>query len=158
MTASNAPEPSAGHGYGILGPVLRRAVAGYWQLIGAELTAAGFADRRFPEGRVLFMCRTPGQITISEIGRRLGITRQAAGKIVAGLKERGYLDVTPSPTDGRVKTLSLTPLAEQFLTALQHAGHVVESRLRTELGDEGFGQLVRGLDVLAELQGPHPAH
>lgn len=51
---------------------------------------AGFAGRRFPEGRVLLMCADPGEVTISDIGRRLAITRQGASKVIAALRERGY--------------------------------------------------------------------
>jgi hypothetical protein len=47
------------------------------------------------------MRATPGETTISDIGRGLGITRQGASKIVAGLRDRGYLEVTPSAVDGR---------------------------------------------------------
>lgn len=153
MTASNAPEPAQPH-HGALGRALRRALTGYWQLIGTELAAAGFADRRFPEGRVLIMCAAPGGTTISDVGRRLGITRQGAGKLVARLRERGYLNVTPSPTDGREKTLTLTPRAEQFLAALRDAGHAIEARLHDELGAEGVRQLFHALDLLAGLAGP----
>ncbi len=155
MTPGDAPEwPQSGQG--ALGRVLRRALTAYWGLIGAELAAAGFADRRFPEGRVLAMCTAPGETTISDVGRRLGITRQGAGKLVAGLRERGYLNVTPSPTDGREKTLTLTPRASQFLAALADAGRAVESRLREELGADGIEQLFHALDLLAELADPQP--
>lgn len=161
MTPSNAPEPIR-PGQGALGRALRRALTGYWRLIGTDLTAAGFADRRFPEGRVLVMCAGPGETTISEIGRRLGITRQGAGKIVAGLREHGYLNVTPSATDRREKTLTLTSRAERFLQALNDAGRAIEARLREELGAEGVEQLFHALDLLAgwaelaELAEPHP--
>jgi DNA-binding MarR family transcriptional regulator len=158
VATSNAPQapqppqpPQPGDETLGLGRALRRALTGYLQLVGAELTEAGFPDRRLHEGRVLLMCRGPGQLTISEVGRRLGVTRQAAGKIVAGLRDRGYLDVTPSPTDGREKILALTPRAEEFLTTLNDADHVIEKRLRAELGDDGLKQLFRAFDLLADL-------
>lgn len=153
MTASNAPD-AAPPGQAALARALRRALTGYWRLLGAELAAAGFADRRFPEGRVLVLCAAPGDTTISDVGRRLGITRQGAGKIVARLREDGYLDVTASPTDGREKVLSLTPRGEQFLATLQEAGRSVEARLREQIGADGLEQLLRTLGLLAELGGP----
>lgn len=102
------------------------------------------------------MCTAPGEATISEVGRRLGITRQGASKIVAELKERGYLSVAPSPSDGREKVLTLTPRAEQFLTALNDAGRAIEARLSEELGADGVEQLFHALDLLAGLAGPRP--
>ena len=155
MTASHTPDPQH-PGRTALGRALRRALNGYWQLIGAQLAAAGFDDRKFPEGRVLALCARPGETTISDVGRRLGITRQGAGKIVAGLREHGYLTVAPSPTDRRERVLSLTPRAEQFLVTVQDAGHAVETRLRAEIGDEGVDQLFRALDLLARHAGPLP--
>jgi DNA-binding MarR family transcriptional regulator len=132
-----------------LGNALRRALAGYRRAMDRELAAAGFTDRRFPEGRVLRMCAGPGETTISDVGRGLGITRQGASKIVAVLKERGYLTVTPSAADGREKILTLTPRAAEFLMALHRAAGVIEARVREEIGPDGIEQLFRFLDVIA---------
>jgi DNA-binding MarR family transcriptional regulator len=153
LTASNAPDARP-PGQAALARALRSAITGYWRLVGTELAAAGFADRRFPEGRVLVMCAAPGDITISDVGRRLGITRQGAGKIVARLREDGYLNVSASATDGREKVLSLTPRAKRFLATLQEAGRSVEAKLRAQIGADGLDQLFRTLDLLTELGGP----
>ena len=155
MTVSGTPDPVY-PGRTALGRALRKAMNGYWHLIGAELTAAGFDDRRFPEGRVLAMCARPGETTISDVGRRLGITRQGAGKIVAGLRDRGYLITGPSSSDRREKVLSLTPRAVQFLATVQEAGRAVEAKLRAEVGADGVDQLFRALDVLARHAEPSP--
>ena len=114
-----------------------------------ELAAAGFADRRFPQGRVLLMCSGPGETTISDVGRGLGITRQGASKIVAGLRQRGYVEVTPSPADGREKILTLTPRAVAFLAARREAARAIEARLRDEIGADGLAQLLRFLGAVA---------
>jgi DNA-binding MarR family transcriptional regulator len=133
---------------------LRRALAGYRRRMDRELAAAGFADRRFPQGRVLHMCADAGDTTISDVGRALGITRQGASKIVAGLRERGYVDVTPSPADGREKILTLTPRALAFLAARRGAALAIEARLRDDIGDEGVAQLLRFLDAVAGEDAP----
>ena len=153
MTASNAPDAPP-RGQAALARALRRALTGYWRLVGTELAAAGFAERRFPEGRVLVQCAAPGDTTISDVGRRLGITRQGAGKIVTRLREDGYLTVSASATDGREKVLSLTPRAEQFLAALAEASRCAQAKLREQIGADGLEQLFRTLDLLAELGGP----
>lgn len=137
-------------GQDALGLALRRAHAGYRRQVNEELAAAGFDQRRFPDGRVLVMCAGPGETTISDIGRGLGITRQGASKVVAGLRERGYLEVTPSAADGREKILTLTPRAVQYLRAIRAAAGAIEARLRRELGDEALAQFFRFLHVVAD--------
>ena len=149
MTSGNAPVVP-GSGQGALGSALRRALAGYRRCLDQELAAAGFADRRFPEGRVLRMCAGPGEITISDIGRGLGISRQGASKIIAGLRDRGYVVVTPSTADGREKILTLTPRAAEYLMALHAAAGLIEARLRDEIGADGVEYLFRFLDVIAD--------
>jgi DNA-binding MarR family transcriptional regulator len=98
---------------------------------------------------VLLMCSGPGETTISDVGRGLGITRQGASKIVAGLRQRGYVEVTPSPADGREKILTLTPRAMAFLAARRQAARAIEARLRDEIGADGLAQLLRFLDAVA---------
>jgi DNA-binding MarR family transcriptional regulator len=143
--APSGPRP----GQDALGLALRRARAGYRRQVDEQLTAAGFGQRRFPDGRVLLMCAASGETTISGIGRGLGITRQGASKIVAGLRDRGYLEVSPSPADGREKILTLTPRALQYLQAIRSAAEVIEAKLRREIGAEALEQFFRTLDVIA---------
>jgi DNA-binding MarR family transcriptional regulator len=149
MTAGNQPA-ALRPGQGALGSALRSALAGYRRRVDSELAAAGFADRRFPEGRVLLMCSGPGQTTISDVGRGLGITRQGASKIVAGLRERGYVDVTASADDAREKILTLTPRAVEYLAALRRAATEIERRLSEEIGAEAVEQLFRLLGALSD--------
>ena len=154
LRAQLAEVPRAGQG--ALGNALRRALASYRRQTDEALAAAGFADRRFPEGRVLLMCAAPGETTISDIGRRLGITRQGASKIVAALRERGYVVVTPSAGDGREKILTLTPRAVEFLLTIHRASGDIEARLREKIGAEGVEQLFRVLDMLAGGEAVRP--
>jgi DNA-binding MarR family transcriptional regulator len=134
---------------GGLGGALRRAVVGYRLRMDTELATAGFTDRRFPDGRVLGICAGPGETTISDIGHELGITRQGASKIVAGLRQRGYLAVTPSAADGREKILTLTPRASEYLQARRQAANAIERALRDQIGADGEEQLLRFLDLVA---------
>jgi DNA-binding MarR family transcriptional regulator len=47
--------------------------------------------------------------TASELGRRLSISKQAAGKTVDRLESLGYVERADDPSDGRRKLLRLTP-------------------------------------------------
>jgi DNA-binding MarR family transcriptional regulator len=132
-----------------LGPALRRAWVGYQRQLDEKMAAAGFADRGFPDGRVLRMCTAPGETTVSQIGRELGITRQGASKIVAGLQERRYVTLSPSATDGREKVVHLTPRAVDYLASQRKAAQAIERRLRTELGPEVLANIFRLADALS---------
>jgi DNA-binding MarR family transcriptional regulator len=131
-----------------LGDALHRAWAGYRRRVDEELAAAGFRDRSSPDGRVLRLCCGATPVTISEIGRELGITRQGASKIVAGLRDRGYVTLSPSPTDGREKIVTLTAHARSYLGARHAAAERIEARLRRELGDQAFDGLHGLLEAL----------
>lgn len=133
-----------------LGPVLRRAWVGYQVRLDAAMAEAGFGERRFPDGRVLRFCSEPSGSTISAIGRELGITRQGASKVVAHLRDRGYLTVSDSSTSGREKSVSLTPRGVDYLKAQREATRAIDAHLRAELGDSGFTSLLILLDSLAQ--------
>ncbi len=135
-----------------LGAALRRAWVGYRRRLDAELAAAGFDDPRFPDGRVLRICSRLSDVTVSEIGRQLSITRQGASKIIAGLSERGYVTLTASRTDRREKLVTLTPRAREYLQALRDAAIRVEHQLRAQVGSEAFDSLELLLGALGEEQ------
>lgn len=137
-----------------LGVALQQAWAGYRHELDRELAAAGFADRGFPDGRVLRLCGdAAAAVTISQIGRELGITRQAASKIVASLRDRGYVALASSPTDRREKIVKPTRRAVQFLAAQRRAASRIEAQIRTELGADVLDGLYGLLDTLDALSG-----
>lgn len=131
-----------------LGVSLRQAWAGYRRQLEQELAAAGFGDRGLPDGRVLALCTGASEVTISQIGRELGITRQGASKIVAVLRDRGYVALSPSPTDRREKIVKPTRRALEFLAAQREAARRIEARVRAELGDDALDALDHLLAVL----------
>ncbi|HEX3841146.1 MAG TPA: MarR family winged helix-turn-helix transcriptional regulator [Acidimicrobiales bacterium] len=131
-----------------LGGSLRRAWLGYQHRLDEAMAAAGFDDRRFPDGRVLRICSGPAGTTVAQVGRQLGITRQGAAKVVANLRERGYVGVVDSPTSGREKTVSLTSRGLDYLAAQRRSARAIERQLQTELGPEGLAGLHRLLEVL----------
>jgi DNA-binding MarR family transcriptional regulator len=136
-----------------LGRALARAWVGYQTRLDAELTAAGFT-RALPNGRVLRICARFTEPTISQIGRELGITRQGASKLIAGLRDRGYVMLRPSPEDGREKLVELTPRAIDYLAAQRNSARNVERRLRAELGADGFETLFQLLEAIGGDEQP----
>lgn len=147
MSAGDTP---VGNGRARLGRELRRAAVCVRQQVETALADVGFADWQPPDRRALFICATTPDVTISDIGRTLNITRQGAGKIVAGLRDHGYLTTAPSPADGREKTVTLTARAREFLRAQEEATVAVEAKLRALLGDEGVEQLYGYLELITD--------
>jgi DNA-binding MarR family transcriptional regulator len=137
-----------------LGASLRRAWIGYQRRLDAQLAAAGFDDRKLPDGRVLRVCSSSSETTTSRIGRELGISRQGAAKIVNDLRDRGYVEVTASEASGRENTVTLTPRAMAYLAAQRKAARGIERQLRAEVGVEAFDGLQHLLDALGDDNQP----
>jgi DNA-binding MarR family transcriptional regulator len=140
-----------------VGGALQQAWVGYRRQLDHELAAAGFGDRGFPDRRVLRLCIGAADVTISQIGRELGITRQGASRIVAGMRDRGYVTLSPSATDGRRKIVKPTRRAIEFTAAQREAARRIEARIRGELGDDALDALYELLDALAAEDPPQRA-
>ncbi len=79
-----------------------------------ELARQGHADARPAHG---FALQAIGAgVTASELGRRLGVSKQAAGKTVDRLVRLGYVERVASAADARAKVVRLTPLGLDLLT------------------------------------------
>jgi DNA-binding MarR family transcriptional regulator len=79
------------------------------------------------------------------------MTRQGAGKVVGQLRDRGYVSVAGSPTNGREKAVTLTGLGSQYLATLRKAVRRVERQLQTDLGESELGE--ESLAILFRLLG-----
>jgi DNA-binding MarR family transcriptional regulator len=73
----------------------------------AELARRGHPELRPVHGFVL-QAVGPDGATAVELGRRLGVSKQAAAKHVEFLERRGYLQRAPDPDDARRKPVRLT--------------------------------------------------
>lgn len=85
--------------------------AGFRSLIDqlhAELARQGHPDVRPAYGFAMQAVGRDGA-TASEVGRRLGVSKQAAGKTVDRLEGLGYVERVDDPADGRRKLVRLTP-------------------------------------------------
>ena len=85
---------------------------------------------------------------ITTLAKRMGITKQAAGHLVADLVEKGYIVSTTDPTDRRAVLITFTEMGWRFL----HDAYELKGELETEfidiLGKERFEQLRETLDDL----------
>ena len=81
------------------------------------LAELGFKGYRRTDAAVMRMLiRAP--VPIGRLGASLGVTRQAARKIVAGLEQRRYVRTERGQHDSRQLNAELTPLGEEYARAV----------------------------------------
>jgi len=90
--------------------------------------------------------------TIGELAERVGVTQQAASKVIAELATLGYLEVAPDPGDARIRRVRLSPRGRAAVTASRHARLLIERKLAAHLGartvERTRATLVAALDAL----------
>lgn len=80
-----------------------------------ELARQGHPEARPAHGFAMQAIGTVG-VTASELGRRLGVSKQAAGKTVDRLARLGYVERVADTADARAKVVRLTPLGLDLLS------------------------------------------
>ncbi|OZM82266.1 MarR family winged helix-turn-helix transcriptional regulator [Pseudonocardia sp. MH-G8] len=116
----------------------------------AELAHQGHSDMRPAHGFAMQAIGVEGT-TASEVGRRLGVSKQAAGKTIDRLVDLGYAARTADAADARRKLVRLTP---RGIDALARSAAVFE-QLRAEWTRELGVERVRALE--ADLRRVVPA-
>jgi DNA-binding MarR family transcriptional regulator len=86
------------------------------------------------------------------LAERAGITKQAAGRIIADLEREGYVQRLPDPTDQRASIIVFTDSGRQFLVDAYHVKKEIEGEYTALLGAERMQQL---RSILQELLGDH---
>jgi len=99
----------------------------------AELARRGHPDLRPAHGFALQAIGLDGA-TATEAGRRLAISKQAAGKTVERLEELGYVARSGDDADRRRKLVRLTPRGIEALTFSAMIFEDIRGRWAAELG------------------------
>ena len=91
------------------------------------------------------------QCPVQTVGKRLGITKSGATRVVKRLVCRGIVSITESPDDGRIKCLSLTEEGSNCLNLVKkkQSAHIAKSL--SHLGNEQSKQLEDGIQSLLEV-------
>jgi DNA-binding MarR family transcriptional regulator len=101
----------------LFGDLLAQARERWIRAMAQRLGALGFHDYRRSDPLVMRSLRS-GEVGLGSLGVTLGVTRQAARKVVNGLVERGYARVTTSTADSRRRLVTLTPRGHDYLAAV----------------------------------------
>ncbi|MEM7154308.1 MAG: MarR family transcriptional regulator [Myxococcota bacterium] len=95
---------------------------------------------------------------LTDLARRVGITKQAAGQLVGELEQMGVVERSPDPEDGRAKRIRF--IREGPRSVLQGLAVLreVEAQLEAQLGKSRMRSLHGSLlELLAVLENPDHA-
>lgn len=117
-----------------------------------ELAERGHPDARPIHGFALQAVGGDGA-TVSELGRRLGVSKQAAAKTAASLERLGYVTRELHPTDARAVKLRRSPHGEEFLAVSAEILARLRAGWAAELGAERMRALEDDLERIALTDG-----
>jgi DNA-binding MarR family transcriptional regulator len=86
-----------------------------------------------------------GGATASELGARLGVSKQAAGKTVDGLASLGYARRRADPDDARRKIVVVTAAGQEMLGLSAEIFERLRAERERRIGAEGMRALEAGL-------------
>jgi DNA-binding MarR family transcriptional regulator len=112
--------------------------------LGEAVARAGIGDMRPTFGYVI-RALSDRDRTLTELAELLGVSKQAAIKVVDEMQARGFLTREPHPTDRRVKVLRLTDKARTVRRTALRASRRLERDLRRQLGDTDVDAMRRAL-------------
>ena len=114
----------------------------------ASLEQPGEGPRMRPAHTSLFPHVDLAGTRLTELARRLGISKQAVGQLVDELEQMKVLERVPDPSDGRAKLIRFTQAPNQsLLDGLAHLRRV-EAELEAQIGSERMTALHEGLSAL----------
>jgi DNA-binding MarR family transcriptional regulator len=116
-----------------------------------ELAERGHPELRPAHGFALQAIGTFGA-TAADVGRRLGVSKQAAGKTIDRLTELGYVTRSTEAADRRRKLVRLTPRGSQALALSAESFARVRARWAAELSAGRLAALEADLRAMAAGQ------
>ncbi|OLP61835.1 MarR family transcriptional regulator [Xaviernesmea oryzae] len=91
----------------------------------------------------------PAPLTVAQIARNMGLTRQGVQRVVDLLAARGYVALEPNPHHQRARLVALTAHGRAALEAAEGAAAAVDQRIIERIGTE---RLATALAVLGEMR------
>jgi DNA-binding MarR family transcriptional regulator len=116
-----------------------------------ELAALGHPELRPAHGFAMQAIGTFGA-TAADVGRRLGVSKQAAGKTIDRLAELGYVERGGESADRRRKLVRLTPRGTEALALSAAAFEHVRARWTGLLGADRVAALQADLRAVTPGQ------
>ena len=130
-----------------LGRLLAMALAAVIDELHERLAGVGWPRVRPMWGFVLLALRDRPR-NIGEVGELLGVTKQAAAKVVASLVDEGLVERRQDPGDRRAAVLGLTPDGHRFLADAEAAYQAIEDGWAQVAGRRDVATLRRAVTVV----------
>jgi len=102
--------------------------------------ASSYSSLSNAEAKVLAALRGEA-LTISEVARRLGVSRQAVHKTVSGLVKTGLLELSVIEGNLRDKSIVFTQAGEQMKEEAENILRKLEDEVKRAIGTQNFQQL-----------------
>jgi len=132
--------------------LLGAAFRGIVDKLHVELEKYGHSEARPIHGFAL-QAIGPDGATISELGRRLGVSKQAAAKTAAGLEQLGYVTRRPSHDDARAAVLVWSARGEEMLGLSAQIFEQLRRGWVRQLGIERVRAIEDDLQALVDYTG-----
>jgi DNA-binding MarR family transcriptional regulator len=108
----------------LFGDLLALARLSWVRQMAERLGRIGYPDyRRSDAGALRLLWRGP--VPVGRLGAELGVTRQAARKVVDGLEQRDYARTERDAHDSRVLNVILTPAGRAYARAVIEVIHAL---------------------------------
>ncbi len=91
----------------------------------------------------------PGGISVTELGERVGMSKQGCGQFVTGLVESGHLRVQQDPADRRIRLVRRTPKGTRLITRVTARNLELEQEWSARVGERRYRTFRRVLEELA---------
>lgn len=103
------------------------------ELLGTAAQLAGDLDITPARWQVIAVIRNQ-PMTAAQIGRQLGLSRQAVQQTLGKLKEQGLIELLPNPAHQRAWLVALSPAGRGIMTTLRERQALLTARFTERLG------------------------
>ena len=87
----------------------------------------------------------PGGTRLTTLAARAGMTHQSMGEVVDALRERGYVERRPDPSDGRARLVCLTEEGSRLARRALREIAAIEDQWRRHFAEAGLDRDLRSV-------------
>lgn len=140
MAVQHTPFDALAHDGPLLGLLVRQAFRWYQEGVRARMVMRGEPPLSLMQCELFMHVELDG-ISIAELARRMGVTRQSAHQAVRELVQAGILNVGPDPSSGRSKLIRPTSDAMDKLRVVREVLAEIDQQLTERLGPRQIERL-----------------
>lgn len=107
-------------------------------------------DITMAQAKLLYVLTAGGELSVSEIARRLGVTVSTASGAVDHLVGLGYLARSDDPANRRQVRVSVTPLGMQTLEQIRELSTAQLRALFVLVSDDDLAVIERGIRIMSD--------